>query len=329
MSLVNTLWVEKYRPKKLSELILPDNYRKDFEICIQRKEIGNLLLYGPPGSGKTALSMILSSRYGILEHPSENLLHINGSSKETRGIGFVDSVIEPYLKIPPSGNDKNKIVFIDEADYVTDAAVHSLRAIIEKYSSYGRFIFTCNYISKIPEAIYSRTQSYEFKQMPIDFVIDYCKNILNKESITFTEDDVKYVCESLYPDIRRIINSLQKNSLTNNLKIDRQSILTNEKIAMSSVVEVISFMSENQPNKAQSVIPKLIKVLDEHDLEYRNVYVDLFFKKEVPASCKIIINKYSNSHNDCLVPQMHFMAMVFEMMKTLNDYNKLVGVSKK
>lgn len=326
MNIVNSLWVEKYRPKKLSDLILPDEYRQDFEVSIKNKEIANLLLFGPPGSGKTALSMILASKNGVLENPSDNLLHINGSSKESRGIGFVDTVIEPYLKIPPAGNDKNKIVFIDEADYVTDAAVHSLRAIIEKYSKYARFIFTCNYVSKIPEAIRSRTQEYEFKQMPIDFVVDYCKKILEKENVTFKEENVKYVCENLYPDIRRIINSLQKNSATGDLRVSKDIVLTNEKIILSLIVEIITYAKNNEMQKIGGCMSNILQVLSkQHDMEYRSIYSELFFKKEIPPSCKIIINKYTNSHNDCLVPSMHFTAMIFEVIKTLQDYNKAVG----
>ncbi len=325
MNITNSLWVEKYRPKKLSDLILPDDYRQDFEVSIKNKEIANLLLYGPPGSGKTALSMILASKNGILEHPSENLLHINGSSKETRGIGFVDTVIEPYLKIPPAGNDKNKIVFIDEADYVTDAAVHSLRAIIEKYSSYGRFIFTCNYVSKIPTAIRSRTQEYEFKQMPIDFVFDYCKNILDKEGVSFKDENLRFVCENLYPDIRRIINSLQKNSATNELRVSKNIVLTNEKVIIGLVIEAITYAKNGDNSKIGKCLSEILNTLGkQHDMEYRAIYSELFFKKEIPAQCKIIINKYTNSHNDCLVPTIHFSAMVFEMIKSIQDLNKAI-----
>ena len=130
---------------------------------------------------------------------------------------MVNDIVEPYLRVPPAGNDKYKIVFIDECDYLTDEAIHALRGVIEKYSIHGRFIFTCNYISKIPDAILSRVQTYTFKQVPTEFVVNYGKKILDNENIEFDADDLKYVITNLYPDIRRIINTLQKSSKSGKL----------------------------------------------------------------------------------------------------------------
>lgn len=325
MELVNSLWVEKYRPKVLEDLVLPDSYRRDFEICIKRKEISNFLFYGPPGSGKTCISLILSSKNGILERPDDNLLQLNGSAKETRGIGMVDTLIEPFLKVPPGGNDKQKIVFIDEADYLTDSAAHSLRAVTEKYNAfYGRFILTCNYVSKIPDPLKSRFQTYEFKQMPLDHVVSHCKEILEKEKITFEEKNLKYVCENLYPDIRRIINCLQQNSFSGELTVSKESVLTNEKIILSAICEIIQHGRNNEFQKVGPCLNTIIQTLGkQNDMEYRNLYSELFSKKEVPPSCKVIINRYSNDHGNCLVPQMHFTAMIFEMIKALQEYVKL------
>jgi len=323
MEVVNSLWVEKYRPKKLEDLVLPEEYRSDFQKCIEKQEIGHFTFHGPPGGGKTACARILASKNGVLQNPRDNLLEINGSAKETRGITFVQDVIEPFLKIPPAGNDKHRIVFIDEADYMTDAAFHSSRSIIERYSSNGRFIFTCNYLSKLPEAIQSRFQIYAFKQLPLEFVEDYCKKILTTEKIEFSDRDLKFVVGNLYPDIRRIVNSLQRSSMSDKLKISQDVILTAEKVLISSIVEITNAISNNEDHRVNSLITTMIGQLSDHDLEFRSVYSNLFYSEGLPIPAKVIVNRYSNEHGDCLVPSMHFMSMVFEIVKVLQSYRSL------
>lgn len=325
MDIVNTLWVEKHRPKEMKDLVLPDEYRKEFDKYIERKDIPGLLLAGPPGSGKSTLARILSSKYGIMSNPNDNLLEINGSAKETRGISFVQDVIEPFLKTPPV-IDKHKIVFIDESDYLTDAAFNSLRNIIEKYSQHSRFILTCNYISKIPEPIQSRLETYMFKQFPIEFVINYAKNILEKESIKYEESDLKYIVESLFPEVRKITNSLQRCSISGELKVNRDVALSKEKVLLSNVVEVINFTTKKENSKIGKILTEIVEILNEQDLDFRKIYHTLFSMKEIPIPAKIVVNKFANSHNDCLIPSMHFMAMMFEIIKSLQEYQN--GIKK-
>jgi len=105
-----------------------------------------------PYDGSTVSKIVIISGNTFDKDSDDNLLEVNGSAKETRGISFVQDVIEPFCKVPGAGNDKIKVVFIDESDYLTDTSFHSLRSIVEKYAKYCRFIFTCNYYTKIPEA---------------------------------------------------------------------------------------------------------------------------------------------------------------------------------
>jgi replication factor C small subunit len=325
LEIVNSLWVEKYRPKKIKDLVLPESYTTNFEIYIKNQDIPHLLLQGQAGSGKTCLAQILTSKEGIIQNRNDNVLEINGSSQESRGIGYVEKVIEPFLKIPSAKPDKFKIVFIDEADQLTDAAFKSLRNIFEKYSLTSRFILTCNYVSKIETAIQSRCQEYVFKQMSVDFVLKYCTDILTNEKITYDEKDVKFIINGLYPDIRRIVGKLQQCSLTGKLIVDRNSVLSYEKSITSSIVEIINFIQTNQDHKINGVVNNMVKMLGELDLDFRTIYSDLFFRDKIPTVAKVIINKKANEHADCLLPHMHFMACVFEIIQALQKYKQLVG----
>ena len=324
MKILDSLWVEKYRPKKLEDLVLTKDYSIIFKRFIDQNEIGHVLFSGPPGSGKTTFARILCSKNGVLFNKRDNLLEINGSAKETRGISYVQDVIEPYLRIPPLGNDHHKIVFIDEGDFLTEAAFNSLRHIMEKYSKHGRFILTCNYISKIPDPLQSRFQVFKFNQLPVEFVYDYCSKILRKEKIEFEEESLKFVISNLHPDIRKIVNTLQRSSVDNKLVVNKESVFTTEKKIMSSIVELVSCIEKGENYKISNCVNTIIELLQNEDLEYRSLYTNLFYMKKFPAPAKIIVNKYSNEHNNCLIPNMHFIAMVFDIIKILQEYKKMV-----
>ncbi len=319
------VWVEKYRPKTLEDLVLPESYTLDFAKYIERKSVPNLLFYGPPGGGKTTLALILCSKHGVLQNKNDNLLMANGSSKKARSINFVDQVVEPFLKHPPAG-DQYKVVFMDEADNITGDAYDSWRGIIEKYhKAYGRFVWTCNYISKIPDAVQSRFTPYIFQQIPKEFVADYCKTILDAEKIGYNEKDITFVINQLYPDVRKIVNILQRSSWDGKLDVYRDAVVTNEKILISQVVEIVSLIAKGEDRKIGGVINSMIDTLAGQDLEYRNVYTELFFMKKIPAPAKIVVNKYANSHQGCLIPHQHFMAMVFNIIAALQAYKKAVA----
>jgi len=320
--LMDSIWVEKYRPKKLEDLALPEQYTSDFKRMIAKCELPNLLFSGPPGGGKTTLARVLCSKNGVLFSKQDNMLSVNGSARKTRGIGFVDEVIEPFLKHPPGG-DKYRVVFIDEADKLTADGYDSLRALIEKYQvAYGRFIFTCNYLSRIPDPVQSRFTPYVFSQIPKEFVLKYCKTILDAEEVDYQDADIQVAITNLYPDVRKIVNALQRASWGGKLKLSEKDVITTERKVVTFIRQIISHIEKGQSNKLGGVVNAIVDIDSAQDLEYRNIYTELFFGNNIPAPAKIIINKYSNGHQNALVPHMHFMAMIFDIIKSLQAFRK-------
>jgi DNA polymerase III delta prime subunit len=310
------LWVEKYRPKELGQMVLSDQYRIIFEGFISKNEIPHLLLYGPPGSGKTTLARVLIDN---LSKDSADLLTLNGST--STGVDVVRNLIEEFLKVP-SFSSSTKIVFIDEADYLSGNAQAALRNITETYHEAGRFIFTCNYLSKIIDALQSRCQSFEFRKLPINYILSFCKDILSKENIEYDETFLKKLISSLYPDVRKIVNVLQSRASNGKLEIQRSDVESNEKLFRSYITDMISGIN-GDPGKTNEAITSMLKLLSQVELDYVGLYQEIFNDDNVPIWAKIVINQYAGSHTTAMVPAMNLMSCVYKILNMGKELREL------
>jgi len=304
------LWVEKYRPRTLEDMVLPEDYRMIFQKFINEKEVPHLLLYGPPGSGKTAISRIL---IGSILKDKMDCLEIPGSAET--GVDTVRNLIADFLKSGTFGGSKIKIVFIDEFDYMSPSALAALRNITQIYQNSGRFIFTCNYLYKIPAPLQSRCQAFEFRKSTREFVRDYCFGILKDESIEFDEISVDKVMSVFYPDIRKIINTIQSRCVHGKLHIRGEDIASKEKLFRSYITELLEGIDKGNSQTINIAVQKAIKFFGENELDYRQVYQELFYDQNVPIWAKVIINQYTNSHLTAMIPSMHMMAMIYTITK--------------
>lgn len=231
------LWVEKYRPQKIDECVLPESLKDTFKQYIAQGELPHFLLSGTAGVGKTTVAKALCNEIGA------EYIMINGS--EESGIDTLRTKIKGFASTV-SLTDSPKIVIIDEADYLqANSTQPALRSFIEEFSANCRFIFTCNFKNRILEAIHSRCACIDFKidnkdkQVLLGLFFKRATQILKQENVEFDQKVVAELITKHFPDYRRVLNELQRYSVSG--KID-SGILVN--MSQESFKDLIKMMKE-------------------------------------------------------------------------------------
>ena len=297
------LFIEKFRPKKLEDIVLSPEHQDFFSSLKQKEEIPNLLFSGPPGTGKTTLSKVI-----IKDILDCQYLYINASDEN--GIDTIRSKIIGFASTK-SLDGKLKVVLCDEADSISLEAQKALRNVIEEYSDNTRFIFTCNYLFKIIPALQSRCQIFNLTP-PLEGVINRIIFILKTEGINVPNEEKQKLVELIkngYPDLRRIINDIQKFSYDGTLHIKEN----NAKGLAEKVINKI--LQKQNPSE-------LRKFVIERETEFSNDYLQLLkemfevvFSNDLDASKKssfllsisdgmykdaIVVDKEINWFSTCL-----------------------------
>ena len=304
----NTLWVEKYRPTKIKDCILPDEIKTMFQSIVDSGEIPNLLLTGSPGIGKTTVAKALCNQLDC------DWLMINGSD-EGRMIDTLRTTVVNYASTVSLSGGK-KVIIIDEADYMNkDSVQPALRGVIEEFSKNCRFIFTCNFKNRIIPALHSRCSVVDFKiskdakpALGME-MLENVKRILNEESVKYEESVLVQLVLKYFPDFRRVINELQKYSLNG---------IIDEDILKQSSDENFNELFVALKEKNFSGMRKWVaeNIDNDHVRLYRQIYDtlnDRFEKKSIPQAV-LTIADYSYKSAFVADQEVNMVACLTEMM---------------
>ena len=205
-----------------------------------------------------------------------------------------------------------KVIILDECDYITPNAQAALRNLMETFSKHCRFILTCNYVERIIDPIQSRCQSFQIIPPSKQEVAKHLHNILVQENVMDTPEDIKKLVETGYPDIRRVINSAQRNVVGGKIKLDTSSIIQND-----YKLKLIKILETQDKKTAFKEIRQLLldnQITDYADL-FRLLYdeVDTWGKGHV-AECILIIARYELSDSQVVDKEINAMAMLIELL---------------
>jgi replication factor C small subunit len=258
----HSLWVEKYRPSKLDDYVGNEHLKSKVAGYIESEDVPHLLFFGKAGTGKTTLAKLIVKSIDcdcmILNASDEN----NVETVRTKVKNFASSM----------GFKKYKIIILDEFDYMTPNAQAILRNLMETFSKHCRFILTCNYIEKIIDPIQSRCQTFQIVPPTKKDVAIQMSKILKAENVEFDVKDLVPIIDSSYPDIRKVINTCQLNSLKGKLQVDVQNLLEND-----YKMKVLDTLKSND-DKRNKYMKIRQTILDSKTTEFSDLYSLLYEK---------------------------------------------------
>jgi len=301
----HTLWVERYRPVNLDNYIGNEHLKTKVSKYISTGDIPHLLLHGKAGTGKTTLAKLLVSNVDC------DQMYVNASDENN-----VETVRNKIKMFASSVGFKDlKVIILDECDFLTPNAQAALRNLMETFSKHCRFILTCNYVERIIDPIQSRCQSFQIIPPSKKEVAMHVSKILNTESVSFENEQIVTMVNSSYPDIRRIINAVQRNIVDNQLIVDTESLVQND--YKLQVLEILQTQDKKNAFKNLRQLLADSQIRDYADL-FRLLYDEIeSYGKGHIAEVILTIAKYELSDAQVVDKEINAMAMLIEILNII------------
>ena len=306
------LFVEKYRPRTISECILPERLKKIFQDIVNKGEFGSMTFAGSAGTGKTTIAKALCNELGM------DVLVINASLE--RNIDTLRTQIAQFAStVSLMACDQKKVVILDEADHLNPTSTQpALRGFIEEFSNNCTFILTCNFKNKIIEPLHSRAPIVDFAvhvNEKADLMVQFMNRtmeILDAENIKYSKPVVAEIIKKHFPDFRRILNELQRYSTSG--QID-SGIL--QDIGETSLDDLVSYLK----NKDFGGIRKWVKDNGDSDFQMllRKVYDAVYNKIKPPSTPELVLITADYQHKSAFAidQELNFLACMVEIMSSL------------
>ena len=303
------IWVEKYRPKTIEECILPEQTKKTFQSFLDKGEIPNMLLSGPPGIGKTTVAKALCNELGV------DCYVINGSD-EGRFLDTVRNNAKNFAStVSLSSTAKHKVIIIDEADNTSNDVQLLLRAFIEEFAGNCRFIFTCNYKNKILEPLHSRCAVVEFaikgkeRATIANGFFTRLRQILDGEGIQYEPKVLVELINKHFPDWRRVLNECQRYSVSGS--IDSGILASFSDIAVNELVK--NLKGKNFPEVRKWIVSNLDNDTTVLLRRIYDVLYDSLVPNSVPAAV-LVLAKYQYQGAFVADQEINMLACLTEIM---------------